>query len=460
MKPLVAHIACICLLLSAGSVLGAGVVLMRQTPDEAEAYWQPVEFESIENFPTAVVIKAEETKQTTSIPRYKIAEVIEFRDFSMASVVTEDHIGKLKAEREALARRANQCKKATAILSPIVKTYDQVLGDFANGNVLVSGKWVNKYDNEARIKAEALAANAGAISEVRVGKSIFKNVRVTKVVGDRISIMHDGGIASFNSTETSEEVRMKLEISFPKIFASKQPEAGPKPASSLPSDTKVTSKPSTKAKGIAELELNGGCWPPGVNGRWPPDVTPEQMEELAKQGNANAQYLIATKLTSVRTVMVSPGSPIGIGVNASAVQGQSPVLKTAFVDVQSGTQGLRLLRQAADQGHILACITLGEFFEQGEVVAKDINETVKWWTKAAKNGSEEAMSLLGRGCRDAFLFVNSYMWFSLASAQCRARGGDSKYYVDQKKWLVQRMEPQDVKEAEKLIEEWKRENSK
>lgn len=93
-------------------------------------------------------------------------------------------------------------------------------------------------------------------------------------------------------------------------------------------------------------------------------------------------------------------------------------------------------------------------------MTKDINETVKWWTKAAKNGSEEAMSLLGRGCRDAFLFVNSYMWFSLASAQCRARGGDSKYYVDQKKWLVQRMEPQDVKEAEKLIEEWRRENSK
>ena len=186
------------------------------------------------------------------------------------------------------------------------------------------------------------------------------------------------------------------------------------------------------------------------------------MEDLAKQGNANAQYLIASKLVSVRTVMVSPGSRIGIGigVNASAIEGQGPVLGTGFVDDQSGAQGLRLLRKAADQGHILACIDLGEFYEQGQVVARDINEAVKWWGKAAKNGSEDAKKLLGRTYRDAFLFVESYMWYALASAQCRARGGETKHYVDERNWLVQRMDSQEVKEAEKLIEEWKRENSK
>ncbi len=461
MKTLNAFLAFLCLLLSVKSGLGAGVVLMKETSDQSEAYWQPVEFGSIENFPTSVVITVGATKQTTTIPRYKIGEVIEFRDFSMASVVTEDHIGRIKAEREVVAKRANQCKKAAAILSPVVKNYDQVLGDYANGNVLVAGKWINKYDYEAQMKADALAVNAGAISEIMLGKKAFKNVRVTKVIGDRISIMHDGGIASLNSAEMSEEARMKLEIAFPKIFASKQPEPvqGPKKAPLSPGETKGTAKTLNKAKGIAELELNDGCWPQGVIGRWPQDVTPEQMEDLAKQGNANAQYLIALRLVDVHTVVVVPGDPIGIGVNASTV-GRSPVRKTVFVDEASAAEGLRLLRKAAEQGHILSCIQLGYFYEQGKVLVVDIKEAVKWWTKAAENGSEDAKKLLGRTYKDANLFVEAYMWYSLASAQCRARGGEMKVYVDERNRLVKQMDQQAVEEAEKQIEEWKRENSK
>ena len=459
MKSLIAFFILYCLLLSVES-LAAGVVLTKQTPGESEAYWQPVEFGSIEKFPSSVVITVDATRQTRTIPRYQIAEVIEFRDFSSASVVTEDHISKVKIEREVVAKHANQCKKAASILSSVVQTYDQVLSHYANGNVLVAGKWINKHDHEARMKADALAANAGAISEIMLGKKVFKNVRVTKVVGDRISIMHEGGIASLNSGEISEELRMKLEIAFPQPFATKEPMEVPKMDASSNGKTEATPKTLNKAEGIVELELNGGCWPQGVKGRWPSGVTQEQMEDLAKQGNANAQYLTALPLLRVTRVdsVVVPNHVIGVGVNATTVPPSAIV--NSVPDEMSVFRGLLLLQKAAEQGHILSCIKLGHIYEQGDIVPQDVRKAAKWWTTAAEKGSEDAKRNLGTICRDAYLFIEAYTWYALASVQCRARGGDTKFYVDQRNWLVKRMDRQEVEEAEKQIEEWKRVHSK
>lgn len=225
---------------------------------------------------------------------------------------------------------------------------------------------------------------------------------------------------------------------------------------SVHSSAQVPNEP----QGITELKLNGGCWPLGVNGRWPSDVTEQEMARLAMQGNANAQFLTAIRLLRVHTVIVSPGTPVGVGVNASSVPGQSPVFETVADDPQGVAAGLRLLTQAARQGHIRACMKLGDIYKEGKIVPANIKEAVKWWTKAADHDSEEAMCSLGDAYRDAFIFVDAYKWYALASAQCSARGGDMRYYYEQRDYLGRGMEPHEVGEAQKLIEEWKRAKAK
>ena len=82
MKNVISFLMSLCWILSAASLTAAGVVLTKQTPSESEAYWKPIEFGSIENYPTSVVITPKGTKQTSTITRYQIGVVIEFVDLN------------------------------------------------------------------------------------------------------------------------------------------------------------------------------------------------------------------------------------------------------------------------------------------------------------------------------------------------------------------------------------------
>ena len=260
MKNVISFLMPLCWILNAASLTAAGVVLTKQTPSESEAYWKPIEFGSIENYPTSVVITPNGTKQTSTITRYQIGVVIEFVDLNATSIVSEDQFNKFKAARDSLAGYASQCKQAAGILSAVVQNYDQVLRYYADGNVLIAGKWISKHDYEAKMKADQLAATAGSIPELVSGGKTFKNVRVTKVVGDRISIMHEGGIASLHASELAEEVRMKLEITFPRPF-----QEAPRIRTSNSPDKVVTSNnksmgqealPGSPPSSQAQAELN------------------------------------------------------------------------------------------------------------------------------------------------------------------------------------------------------------
>ena len=244
----------LCWILNAASLTAAGVVLTKQTPSESEAYWKPIEFGSIENYPTSVVITPKGTKQTSTITRYQIGVVIEFVDLNATSIVSEDQFNKFKAARDSLAGYASQCKQAAGILSAVVQNYDQVLRYYADGNVLIAGKWISKHDYEAKQKADSLAATAGSIPELVAGGKSFKNVRVTKVVGDRISIMHEGGIASLQVGELAEDVRMKLEITFPKQFVKEEKSVAatlPAPAETVPEPGRLPWESDKESSGSA-----------------------------------------------------------------------------------------------------------------------------------------------------------------------------------------------------------------
>lgn len=58
-------------------------------------------------------------------------------------------------------------------------------------------------------------------------------------------------------------------------------------------------------------------------------------------------------------------------------------------------EAIRLLRQAAEQGHVDAQIKLGEAYFFGKGIGKDKNEAIKWYSKATEQGSADAQYKLG-----------------------------------------------------------------
>ena len=58
-------------------------------------------------------------------------------------------------------------------------------------------------------------------------------------------------------------------------------------------------------------------------------------------------------------------------------------------------EAVKWFRKAADRGHVDAQSTLGVMYASGEGVTKDATEAVKWFRKAAVQGDLDAQRILG-----------------------------------------------------------------
>ena len=168
----------------------------------------------------------------------------------------------------------------------------------------------------------------------------------------------------------------------------------------------------------------------------------------------------------------------------------APPTSSATPEVTKEMRGIML---QALQGDLAACYQLGYIYENGEGVATNEAEAVRWYTKAATNGSPESQFNLammmeqGRGCpvnlRKAFFWyekaanqgdieaqfnlgvcltagkgcdvdiVQAHMWFSLA-----ARKGDSDS-ISNRDILLKRLKPEQVTESKKLVSDWIAQNT-
>jgi hypothetical protein len=234
-------------LLAAPLCSGAGLVLTKKTPDESPKYWTPIEFMTIEQFPTSVVISSTRGGAGTAIPRHQIAEVIEFVNFSATTIVNAEQLGKIKADKEALlARAATLSSQAAGLLTRAIAAYEQVISTCENGNVLLSGKWMKVADFEEQQRSATTAAKMGSVDKLEVGSMTYKGVRVKKVIGNKISIMHDDGVSTIVQEELSEAVLLKLKSAFPKLFAVEDPTNIPPPVSSTKPASTMASGSSTQ----------------------------------------------------------------------------------------------------------------------------------------------------------------------------------------------------------------------
>lgn len=117
------------------------------------------------------------------------------------------------------------------------------------------------------------------------------------------------------------------------------------------------------------------------------------------------------------------------------------------------TEAVKWFRKAAEQGYDRAQYNLGVLYDRGDGVAKDHNVAAKWYRKAAEQGLAEAQYDLGVcyaiGEGVAKDDVIAYMWYNLAAAS-----GDEKAKRN-RRIIEKRMTRDQIARAQSLTRKWK-----
>ncbi len=210
----------------------------------------------------------------------------------------------------------------------------------------------------------------------------------------------------------------------------------------------------------------GEMTPPGGS---PPQnqqaATEISYEEAVSSGGASPQ----TQL-SMPTADIIPDGPIVDpfldSVKKAAAQGDGGAQYNLGLRYAQGqgvaqdyAEAIKWFRLAAAQGHAKAQYNLGiVYYVQGQGVAQDYAEAVKWFRLAAAQGYADAQFNLGsvyaQGQGVAQDYIRAYLWSNLAAAQ-----GSAGAAMNRDK-LVGLMTPQQIAQAQKMASECQQRNFK
>ena len=113
--------------------------------------------------------------------------------------------------------------------------------------------------------------------------------------------------------------------------------------------------------------------------------------------------------------------------------------------------------QAAAQGHAGAQYNLGVLYGAGQGVSWDYVKSRQLLMQAAAQGNAKAQYALGvlyeKGYGVPQDNMRAYMWYSLAAPHLA--GEQQKFAADMRDKLASIMNPAQIAEAQKLVQEWK-----
>ena len=119
------------------------------------------------------------------------------------------------------------------------------------------------------------------------------------------------------------------------------------------------------------------------------------------------------------------------------------------------------MRRAAEEGNPEAQFSLGELYEEGQLISEDFAQTVEslleWYGRAAEQGHVDAQFNLGRMYADgegvAQDYVLAHMWLNLSTS--RTSGDEHKDEAEMRDAIAAEMTREQVAEAQRLAREWK-----
>ena len=132
------------------------------------------------------------------------------------------------------------------------------------------------------------------------------------------------------------------------------------------------------------------------------DEAAEQLEQLAEDGDAYAQYIIGTAYRDGGLLipdMVKAQKLLERAAEQDLDAAQYALGKLYLsdeADVHDSAKGIYWLKRSADNGNDFAAYRLGKEYLSGKNVSKDTSTAVEYLRQAADNGSTYAQYLLGK----------------------------------------------------------------
>jgi TPR repeat protein len=126
--------------------------------------------------------------------------------------------------------------------------------------------------------------------------------------------------------------------------------------------------------------------------------------------------------------------------------------------LQDYDEAMKWWRKAANQGSADAQHFLGMMYYNGEGVPQDYTQAANWIRRAAEQGDFQAQSSLaimydkGQGVPQDY--VQAYKWINLAAARWSAWDGRRKAIVEIRAQLAAKLTPVQLAEAQRLAREW------
>ncbi len=132
------------------------------------------------------------------------------------------------------------------------------------------------------------------------------------------------------------------------------------------------------------------------------DQAAEELEHLAEQGDAHAQYLMG-QLYRDGPLLIPDSQKAKDWFTQAAEHGLpeaqyavGKLLLSDDMEVRDPDEGIRWLKQATENGNHFAAYRLGKEYLSGEVVAKDVARATARLTRSAEAGNQYAQYMLGK----------------------------------------------------------------
>jgi TPR repeat protein len=124
---------------------------------------------------------------------------------------------------------------------------------------------------------------------------------------------------------------------------------------------------------------------------------------------------------------------------------------------QDYAEAVRWYRKAAEQGEAVAQSNLGLMYDKGRGVPQDYAEAVRWYRRAADVGITDAQFNLGRmyseGRGVPQDYIEAHVWFNLAAS--RPYNLLREVHANARDQLARKMPPAQIAEAQRRAREWK-----
>lgn len=172
--------------------------------------------------------------------------------------------------------------------------------------------------------------------------------------------------------------------------------------------------------------------------------------------DANAAFSRGDYLTALRVVR-----PLAGQGNARAQSLLGTMYENGEGVAQDLAEAVKWLRKAAEGGEVTAQDYLGVLYATGDSgLEQDYSEAAKWYREAADKGNPHAQNSLGsmyaQGMGVPQDNVQAYVWYNLAAEGIAASETERRKWAAFGRDLVARkMTPAQIVEAQKLARKWK-----